>query len=118
MAFISFCDSLVVVSHVALSSSVMTDHSWKLGDFGSDGAGVNDSDDADADEDDADADEDDADADEYDADADEYDADVDEDDADADEYDADADEDDADEDDEEDDDDVARTRVRKEARVD
>ena len=111
MAFISFCDSLVVVSHVALSSSVMTDHSWKLGDFGSDGAGVNDSDDADADEDDADADEDDADADEYDAD-------VDEDDADADEYDADADEDDADEDDEEDDDDVARTRVRKEARVD
>ena len=101
MAFISFCDSLVVVSHVALSSSVMTDHSWKLGDFGSDGAGVNDSDDADADEDDADVDE-------YDADADEYDADADEDDV---------DEDDADEDDEEDDD-VARTRVRKEARVD
>ena len=48
VAFISFYDSLVVVFHVALCSSVMADHSWKLGDFGSDA----DDDDADEYEDD------------------------------------------------------------------
>ncbi len=48
VAFISFYDSLVVVFHSAFCSSVMADHSWKLGDFGSD----LDDDDADEDEDD------------------------------------------------------------------
>ena len=58
VAFISFYDSLVVVFHSAFCSSVMVDHSWNVGDFGSDA----DDDDIDEDEDDDEENEDEDDA--------------------------------------------------------